>query len=152
MTYANQKAAVATSPQPGEKIMPNDKAPQIDFKALAREIRSHGIGAGQEANRLLEDGEIERAQALSEASTALAARAVELEEWRQEQARTLRRAALATATQRGALADFEMKDGPEMRPREKILFHNAANITEGLQEVLEEIAHQLNPRNQEEAQ
>lgn len=58
----------------------------IDFKALAREIRAHGIATGQESSRLIEEGKIERAEALAEASTALAVLAGKVEEWRQQEA------------------------------------------------------------------
>lgn len=123
--------------------------PPMDLKALARQIRAHGIEVSKESTRLLEDGEIDRARALSEASTGLAALAGGLEAWRQQQAGALRRIALATATQRASLEDFELRDGPKMSSLEKLHFHKAANITQDAPAMLEEIAQQLDPHNQE---
>lgn len=63
---------------------PQTTAQALDFKALAREIRAYGIEVSKESTRLLEDGEIDRARALSGASTGLAALAADLEAWRQQ--------------------------------------------------------------------
>lgn len=130
--------------------MPHGKAPEIDFRALAREIRAHGIAVGLEASRALEEGSDERAATLGEAADGLAAIAGRLEEWRRHEAATLRELAHAATTQRAALEEFERKDGPDMRPREKVLFHKAANITQGNAQALASIAQQLDPREESE--
>ena len=130
--------------------MPNDRAPEIDFRALAREIRAHGIAVGRESNQVLEEGNDERAAILSEAAAGIFAIAERLEGWRRHEAVILRELARTTTAQRAALEEFERKDGPDMRPREKVLFHKAANITQGNAQALASIAQQLDPREESE--
>lgn len=121
----------------------------INFKALVRVLRAHGITVGKESTSLIEQGKDEEAATLSVAATDLGELSNRLEPWRLHQADTLRRLALAVATQRAALDDFEMKDGPDMRPREKIAFHRAANITHGIAQELEALAQQLDALKRE---
>lgn len=116
---------------------------EINFKALVRVLRAHGITVGHESARLSEQGQPEEASSLLQASSDLDELSNRLEPWRLHQADTLRRLALAVATQRAALDDFEMKDAPDMRPREKVAFHRAANITQGVAQDLEALAQQL---------
>lgn len=126
--------------------MPNSSASELDFKALARTIRAHGITAGKESSQLLEEGELERAEALGHAADELNCAAERLEAWRRHQGEELRSMGLAVATQRVALNEFEQRDGPDMRPREKVQFHKAANITDGVAEALGSIVQQLDYR------
>ncbi|MFD1210421.1 hypothetical protein, partial [Modicisalibacter tunisiensis] len=119
--------------------------------ALAREIRTHGIAVGRESNQVLEEGNDERAATLSEAAAGIFAIAERLEGWRRHEAVTLRELARTTTAQRAALEEFECKDGPDMRPREKVLFHKAANLTEGNAQALASLAQQLDPQHQEES-
>lgn len=124
--------------------MPHLDLTTIDIKALAREIRAAGITVAQHSYTI-------ENEELSEASQALANIAERLEKWRLYQADALRREALAIATQRAALDGFERKDGPEMTPCEKALFHKIASIAEGAPAQLGEIAQQLDPLENSEA-
>lgn len=87
--------------------MPHGRAPEIDFRALAREIRAHGIACGKEANRLLEEGKDERGETLGDAAQALNAIAERLEAWRRHQGEALRRLGLAANTPAGIAEALE---------------------------------------------
>nr|WP_163503969.1 hypothetical protein [Halomonas socia] len=128
--------------------MPAHDIAPIDLKVLVRGLRAHGIAASMEANHLAGSGHQERGEELGAAAQALTEMASELEGWRRSQAEVLRRVALSITKQRLALADFELREGPAMRPREKVYFYRAANITNGSALVLEALAQQLDARDQ----
>lgn len=120
-----------------------------DIKALVRRVRSAGSAVSKEAGMLQQKGHALEADNLSASVQELMSATETLELWRLRQAEELRRIALAVATQRAQLDEFERRDGPDMRPREKTLFLKAANITNGTAQDLEQIAQQLDPRQPE---
>lgn len=96
--------------------------PTLDFKALAREIRGHGIAVGQVSGWLLEDGQHEPATTLSKASTGLSDIAERMEAWRHEQER-FKRVPLSAAAVLDTLQGLDLHHAGLMRLAETMASH-----------------------------
>lgn len=130
--------------------MSHPEETRIDFASLARKLRARGVAVELEAASLQQQGKDEDAERLAAPARELLAMAEALEAWRRAQASEIRLAAVAVASQRFALEDFERGDGPDdLAERKKPYFRQAADMTSGVAQTLEGIAQQLDPRHEE---
>jgi len=131
--------------------MSHPEEPRIDFASLARKLRAKGSLIQLEATNLQQQGKDDDAERLAAPAQELMAMAEALEEWRRAHADKIRLAAVSIVSQRFALETFERGDGPDdLAERKKPYFREAADMTSGAAQALEEIAQQLDPRRKED--